>query len=196
MSQKYHNFCKLVEGRYSSRPGNILFGVGNPTARVAVVGFRPDGEEDAVFRGPRSQLIKNAIQGLGVPAHLLWYTYLIKQQKTPEMVLWNEVKPWTELLQQELQIVGCKATILLGVEAAWAMLGYDPPNTEQLRKHRYMLRKLPDTNFFVTYSGEEISRLSGKEDLMTKEGVLANMASDLTAVFKVDESYFKNVPLQ
>jgi uracil-DNA glycosylase len=185
MIPEYSTWCKSVEQRWAGKKGRILLADGGSNAKVAVVGFRPDVDEAKVFTGDISGVGRKTIVNLGVPSHAIWYTYVVKQDTGNNVLLWKDIAPWVDDLFKELAIVECRATILLGVEVAWAILGSEESDIEKLRKVRFTHDRAPQTNFFVTYSQEQVIKCGIPSD------VAASFDFDLLGVFEVQEEYYK-----
>lgn len=185
---RYVKFKKRLRKDYSGGPA-LLFGEGNPQANVCIVGLRPELTEKNVFSGDEGKVLRDLIsKRIGVPSFAVWYTYVVKQPGvTSKIPTWGEVREWCDYLFDELEIIKPRATVLMGVETAWAVLGSEEADTEKLRHIRFMLKRAIQTNFFVTYSAENLNRFG----IHSQVGV--SMEEDLRAIFEVIVSHFTSV---
>ena len=91
--------------------------------------------------------------------------------------------PW---VGGQLAMVEDIAVVLFGVETAWAVLGTDVSNIDELRKQRFIHESFPETNFFVTYSADQVMRAPG--DVIGEVG--RGWEDDLWAIFTARSDYF------
>ena len=117
-------------------------GVGNPSARLCLVGEAPaeyEIKEGRPFAGPAGRVLDDALAQVGLQRADLWITNVVKcrtmrivnGKKENRAPLAGELKAWLPLLHEELAIVRPKAIICLGGTAAKALLGKAFKLTEQ-----------------------------------------------------------------
>lgn len=138
--------CRLSETR-----NHVVFGEGNPDARLFVIGEAPGADEDAQgrpFVGRSGQLLDKILLSIGFERKDIYIGNIIKcrppQNRNP---LEDEIvccKPW---LMQQLEIVNPKVLLLLGKVAANTMLG----NTLPMSTMRGRIIRWNRFDCFVTY---------------------------------------------
>ena len=124
--------CKLHKGRT-----HIVFGQGNPKARVVFVGEGPGADEDAqglAFVGRAGQLltemINNSAERMKVPLRRedVYICNVIKcrppNNRTPER---DEVDTCSPFLLRQLDAIQPQAIVALGATAARVLLGVNEP---------------------------------------------------------------------
>ena len=120
--------CRLHKGRHS-----IVFGSGNPLAKVVFVGEGPGADEDAQglpFVGRAGQLLTRMIEktcakeGLPVRRNDVYICNVVKCRppgnRAPEK---DEMEICGRFLERQLQAIAPKAVCVLGGTAAKALLG-------------------------------------------------------------------------
>jgi len=111
-----------------------VFGTGNPTARLLLVGEQPGDTEDKMglpFQGPAGQVLDRALEQVDIKRKDLYLTNAVKafkfkpegkrrihEKPTPREV--GTCKAW---LMAELQSVKPKVVVCLGLTSALAVLG-------------------------------------------------------------------------
>ncbi|ACF12220.1 phage SPO1 DNA polymerase-related protein [Chlorobaculum parvum NCIB 8327] len=138
--------CRLAETRNS-----VVFGEGNPKARVFVIGEAPGADEDAQgrpFVGRSGQLLDKILLAIGFERSDVYIGNIIKcrppQNRNP---LGDEIeccKPW---LMQQLEIIKPNIILLLGRVAANTIL----ENTLSMSAMRGKLIRWNGFDCFVTY---------------------------------------------
>ena len=144
--------CRLHEGRH-----NIVFGVGNPQARLVFVGEGPGEDEDMQgfpFVGRAGQLltamIENTAKKEGIPLTRpdVYICNVVKcrppKNRTPEP---DEMEICGQFLSRQLAVLNPKAICSLGGTATRALLGKKEGVTK-LRGNWYKWRDIP---VMVTY---------------------------------------------
>lgn len=118
--------CKLHRGRHS-----IVFGDGNPEARLAFVGEAPGGEEDRrglPFVGEAGQLLSRMIAAMGFQRDDVYICNVLKcrppNNRDPAP---DEVEMCEPFLKAQLAIVRPQVIVALGAHAAHALLGTRAP---------------------------------------------------------------------
>jgi len=138
--------CRLAETRNS-----VVFGEGNPKARVFVIGEAPGADEDAQgrpFVGRSGQLLDKILLAIGFERSDVYIGNIIKcrppQNRNP---LGDEIeccKPW---LMQQLEVIKPNIILLLGRVAANTIL----ENTLSMSAMRGKLIRWNGFDCFVTY---------------------------------------------
>ena len=131
--------CKLCSlGR-----SQIVFGVGNPKARLMFVGEAPGEEEDKrgePFVGRAGQLLTKIIEAIGLTRDQVYIANVIKCRppgnRNPEP---DEVATCEPFLFQQIDIIQPKVVVALGKFAAQTLLRTDTPITK-LRGRVFTLR--------------------------------------------------------
>ncbi|GIU75504.1 MAG: uracil-DNA glycosylase [Bryobacteraceae bacterium] len=139
--------CRLCEGR-----AHIVFGSGNPRARLVFVGEGPGEEEDLQglpFVGRAGQLLTQMInntaakEGMGVRREDVYICNVVKcrppKNRTPEP---DEMEICGQFLFRQLNVIRPRAICALGSTAARALLGAKEGITK-LRGRWHMWRDIP-----------------------------------------------------
>ncbi|NHC14615.1 UdgX family uracil-DNA binding protein [Motilibacter deserti] len=114
----------------------VVFSVGEPTARIAFVGEQPGDQEDRQgkpFVGPAGQLLDRALAEAGIDREDAYVTNSVKHfrftqsapgkrriHQTPDRVHIEACRPW---LAAELAVIDPEVVVCLGATAAKALLG-------------------------------------------------------------------------
>lgn len=121
--------CKLHTSRQS-----IVFGVGNPTARLMFVGEGPGGDEDRVgepFVGKAGQLLTKMIEAMGLTRDDVYICNVVKcrppNNRDPEP---DEVAACSPFLARQLEAVRPELIVTLGKHAAHHLLNDKTPITK------------------------------------------------------------------
>lgn len=127
--------CKLSEQRT-----NIVFGVGDPHARIMFVGEGPGADEDAQgepFVGRAGQLLNNMINAMGIRREDVYIANVVKcrppQNRTPER---DECDTCGPFLMRQISVVRPEIIVALGATAAKYLLGV-ADSMGNLRGHIY-----------------------------------------------------------
>jgi len=125
--------CKLCSGRK-----NLVFGVGNPKARLVFVGEGPGAEEDnqgIPFVGAAGQLLTKMISAMGYSRDDVYICNVVKCRppgnRNPEP---DEIQACQPFLEAQLNAIRPSVIIALGKFAAQTLLRSDTPIT-RLRGH-------------------------------------------------------------
>jgi len=120
--------CKLCSGRK-----NLVFGVGNPKARLVFVGEGPGAEEDnqgIPFVGAAGQLLTKMIAAMGYSRDEVYICNVVKCRppgnRNPEP---DEIQACQPFLEAQLNAIGPSVIIALGKFAAQTLLRTDTPIT-------------------------------------------------------------------
>jgi len=118
--------CALHSGRHT-----IVFGVGNPAARLMFVGEGPGADEDAQglpFVGRAGQLLNNMITAMGLKREECYIANIVKCRppgnRTPEPEEANTCSPF---LFRQIDAVRPQVLVALGATAATYLLGQRQP---------------------------------------------------------------------
>ena len=118
--------CPLSKGRR-----NVVFGEGDPVARLALVGEGPGGEEDRTgrpFVGPAGQLLEKILAAMGLTREQVYICNVVKCRppgnRTPEDA---EMRTCGQFLEKQLQIVHPRHILCLGGTAARYLLSTERP---------------------------------------------------------------------
>jgi len=110
---------------------NVVFGEGDPVARLALVGEGPGGEEDRTgrpFVGPAGQLLEKILAAMGLTREQVYICNVVKcrppNNRTPED---GEMRTCGQFLEKQLQIVHPRHILCLGGTAARYLLGTEQP---------------------------------------------------------------------
>lgn len=114
--------CKLAKGRR-----NLVFGVGNPQARLVFVGEGPGGDEDRQgepFVGEAGQVLNRIITAMGLKREDVYICNVVKcrppENRDPEA---DEIAACAPFLLRQLQSVQPEVVVALGRFAAQTLLG-------------------------------------------------------------------------
>ena len=118
--------CALHKGR-----NTIVFGVGNPAARLMFVGEGPGADEDAQglpFVGRAGQLLNNMITAMGLTREECYIANVVKCRppgnRTPEPEEANTCSPF---LFRQIDVIRPQVLVALGATAATYLLGARQP---------------------------------------------------------------------
>jgi uracil-DNA glycosylase family 4 len=116
--------CKL-----NSHRKNIVFGTGNPEARLVFVGEGPGGDEDIQgkpFVGPAGELLTKIINSINLTREEVYIANIIKcrppKNRNPEP---DEIKACEPFLIKQLDAIQPKIVCALGTFAAQTLLETD-----------------------------------------------------------------------
>lgn len=134
--------CKLHEGRT-----NIVFGTGNPRARLMFVGEGPGADEDAQgipFVGRAGQKLTEMIEkGIGVPRSEVYIANIVKcrppQNRDPQP---DEIAACSPFLWAQIAAVAPEVLVTLGAPATRTLLGTSTGIT-RLRGQWHEFRGVP-----------------------------------------------------
>jgi len=122
--------CKLAPGRT-----NLVFGVGNPEARLVFVGEGPGRDEDLrgePFVGRAGQLLTEIItKGMGIRREDVYICNVVKcrppENRNPEP---DEVEACEPFLRRQLELIGPEVIVALGKFAVQTLLRSKTPITK------------------------------------------------------------------
>lgn len=138
--------CPLHKGRHS-----IVFGQGDPNARLMFVGEGPGADEDAQglpFVGRAGQLLNNMISAMGLKREEVYICNVVKCRppgnRTPEP---DEANTCSQFLFRQIDVVQPQVIVALGATAATYLLGQHQP----LAGLRGRVHAFRGTSLIVTY---------------------------------------------
>jgi uracil-DNA glycosylase len=118
--------CSLAKGR-----NKIVFGDGDPNAKLMFVGEGPGADEDASglpFVGRGGQLLNNMIQAMGLKREQVYIANVVKcrppQNRTPEP---DEAHTCSPFLFKQIDVVRPKVIVALGQTAVTYLTGEKRP---------------------------------------------------------------------
>jgi uracil-DNA glycosylase family 4 len=143
--------CVKCPNLVSSRK-NVVFGVGNPDAKLMFVGEAPGADEDQQgepFVGAAGQLLTKMIQAMGLTRDAVYIANILKcRPDTPGQAYGNR-KPTSEEMQtcipwlhQQIDLIRPKVLVGLGATAIEGLLGKTMGIT-RLRGHWHTYRDIP-----------------------------------------------------
>jgi uracil-DNA glycosylase len=138
--------CPLHKGRHK-----LVFGDGNPAARLFFVGEGPGADEDEQgipFVGKAGQLLNNMITAMGLKREEVYIANVVKCRppgnRTPEP---EEANTCTPFLTRQLIAIRPELIVALGATAATYLIGHKQP----LASLRGRLHSWRGTKLVVTY---------------------------------------------
>ncbi|HZD48244.1 MAG TPA: uracil-DNA glycosylase [Silvibacterium sp.] len=139
--------CPLsFQGRHT-----IVFGDGNPDARLMFIGEGPGADEDAQglpFVGRAGQLLNNMIAAMGLKRSDVYIANIVKcrppQNRVPEP---EEANTCTQFLFRQIDVIRPEVVVALGATAATYLLGGKSP----LARLRGRLHEARGAKLIVTY---------------------------------------------
>lgn len=124
--------CKLSEGRT-----NLVFGVGNPNARILFIGEGPGADEDAKgepFVGRAGKLLTKIILAMGLQREDVYIANVVKcrppQNRAP---LPEEASTCIPFLFKQIEAIAPEVIVGLGSTAVKHLLGDDNLKISELR---------------------------------------------------------------
>ncbi|MBI1861262.1 MAG: uracil-DNA glycosylase [Deltaproteobacteria bacterium] len=141
--------CPLCKDRQ-----NIVFGTGNPKAKLMFIGEGPGADEDAQglpFVGRAGQLLTKIIEAMGYTREDVYIANIVKCRpplnRTP---LPNEVEACSPFLKAQIELVGPRIIVALGLTAA-STLTQIPGPISGLRSRFQKLAWNPKVPIMPTY---------------------------------------------
>ena len=127
--------CKLGKTKK-----NLVFGVGNPQARLVFVGEAPDAGEDLKgepFAGESGQVLNRIISAMGLQREEIYLCNVVKCHPANDHVPTSEeISACSPFLLRQLQSVKPEVIVALGTFAAQALLGTKEPISRLRGKFR------------------------------------------------------------
>lgn len=139
--------CPLAsQGRHT-----IVFGDGDPNARLMFIGEGPGADEDMQglpFVGRAGQLLNNMIAAMGLKRSEVYIANIVKcrppQNRVPEP---EEANTCTQFLFRQIEVIRPQVIVALGATAATYLLGGKSP----LARLRGRLHEARGVKLIVTY---------------------------------------------
>ena len=151
--------CKLGATRK-----NLVFGVGNPKARLVFVGEGPGADEDAQgepFVGDAGKMLNRIIAAMELKREDVYICNVVKcrppQNRPPES---DEVSACSPFLLRQLQSVKPEVIVALGTSAAQALLQIKTP----ISKMRGKFHDFHGMPLMPTYHPSYLLRTGGNSD--------------------------------
>ena len=142
--------CTRCPLAYAGRR-KIVFGDGDPNARLMFIGEGPGADEDEQglpFVGKSGQLLNNMIQAMGLRREQVYVANVVKcrppANRAPE---WIEASTCTQFLVQQMDIVQPEYVVALGTTAAAYVLGVK----QSLASLRGRFHEVRGAKLVVTY---------------------------------------------
>jgi len=142
--------CKRCPLAFAGRH-TIVFGEGDPNARLMFVGEGPGADEDAQgrpFVGRAGQLLNNMIVAMGLQREQVYIANIVKcrppQNRTPEPV---EANTCLQFLFRQINVIRPEILVALGATAATYLLGGKAP----LSALRGRVHEARGSKLIVTY---------------------------------------------
>ncbi len=151
--------CKLGVTRK-----NLVFGVGNPRARLVFVGEGPGADEDTQgepFVGDAGKMLNRIITAMGLKREDVYICNVVKcrppQNRPPES---DEISACSPFLLRQLQSVRPEVIVALGTSAAQALLQTKTP----ISKMRGKFHDFHGMPLMPTYHPSYLLRTGGNSD--------------------------------
>ena len=142
--------CKRCPLAFAGRH-TIVFGEGDPNARLMFVGEGPGADEDMQgrpFVGRAGQLLNNMITAMGLEREQVYIANIVKcrppQNRTPEP---EEANTCTQFLFQQIGVIRPEILVALGATAATYLLG----GKASLSSLRGRIHQARGSKLIVTY---------------------------------------------
>jgi DNA polymerase len=151
--------CKLGAGRK-----NLVFGVGNPKARLVFVGEGPGADEDIKgepFVGDAGRMLNRIITAMEIKREEVYICNVVKcrppQNRNPES---DEISACSPFLLRQLQSVKPEVIVALGKFASQSLLNTKEP----ISKLRGKFRDFHGIPLMPTYHPSYLLRTGGNSD--------------------------------
>ena len=156
--------CRLHETRTK-----VVFGVGNPDARLMFIGEGPGRDEDLQgepFVGRAGQLLTKIIKAMGYEREDVYIANAVKcrppQNRDPQA---DEVAACRHFLVRQVELVQPEVIVLLGRSAVGAVLGLSAP----LSRLRGTFREWHGTDVMCTYHPAYLLRSPSAKGLVWED---------------------------
>ncbi len=148
--------CPLHEGRK-----NIVFGEGDPSARLVAVGEAPGREEDLTgrpFIGPSGELLTKMLKAIQIQRQKIFITSVVKcrppRNRTPHA---DELRACRPILFRQIEIIKPAIILALGQTAVQAIIGTSRP----LKELRGKVHQVEGIKVIATYHPAFLLRFRG-----------------------------------
>ena len=172
LEKLYHDELDGCSGcKLSAKRTNIVFGEGDPSARLMFIGEAPGAEEDKQgrpFVGRAGQLLTNLIIKLGLKREDVFIANIVKCRpegnRDPEE---DEVSACLPFLKKQIGIIAPEAIIALGRVSAQTLLGTEV----QISKLRGRFASFEGIPFMPTYHPSYLLR-NPRDKILTWQDAL------------------------
>jgi DNA polymerase len=166
--------CKLARGRKT-----IVFGQGNPAARLMFVGEAPGAEEDEqglAFVGRAGQLLTKIIEAIGLSREDVYICNVLKcrppENRNPET---DEILSCQPFLERQIEVIRPKVLVGLGKFAAQWLL----KTAEPISRLRGRLGDYGDIKVMATYHPAYLLRNPGaKKDVWEDMKIVRDLLNE------------------
>jgi uracil-DNA glycosylase len=166
-----------------------VFGEGEASARIMLVGEQPGDEEDLKgrpFVGPAGKLLDGALEAAGIDRKRVYITNAVKHfkwqlrgkrrlHKTPAQ---REVEACHQWLEREIAAIEPEVIVCLGATAARAVIG---PDFRVSTMRGQLVESALARRVFATFHPSALLRIRGREE---KEAAFAQLVKDLSLARK------------
>jgi len=151
LAQYYQDICGCLECPLGKTRNKFVFGVGNPNAKVMLVGEGPGADEDEQgipFVGRAGQLLTKILEAISFKREEVYITNIVKCRppgnRTPNPV---EIETCIPYLYKQIEIIQPKLILCLGTTAAVSLL----KRKESLGAMRNKVHQFGEIKVVVTY---------------------------------------------
>jgi len=151
LAQFYKEICECMECPLGKTRNKFVYGVGNPNAKVMLVGEGPGADEDAQgipFVGRAGQLLTKILEAISFKREEVYIANIVKCRppgnRTPNPV---EIETCIPYLYKQIEIIQPKLILCLGTTAAVSLL----KRKESLGAMRNKVHQIGDIKAVVTY---------------------------------------------
>ena len=151
LAQFYHEICNCMECPLGKTRNKFVYGVGNPNAKVMLVGEGPGADEDAQgipFVGRAGQLLTKILEAISFKREEVYIANIVKCRppgnRTPNPV---EIETCIPYLYKQIEIIQPKLILCLGTTAAISLL----KRKESLGAMRNKVHQIGEIKAVVTY---------------------------------------------
>lgn len=151
LAQYYQEICECMECPLGKTRNKFVFGVGNPNARVMLVGEGPGADEDEQgipFVGRAGQLLTKILEAISFKREEVYIANIVKCRppgnRTPNPV---EIETCIPYLYKQIEIIQPKLILCLGTTAAVSLL----KRKESLGAMRNKVHYVGEIKTVVTY---------------------------------------------
>jgi len=151
LAQFYQEICECLECPLGKTRNKFVYGVGNPNAKVMLVGEGPGADEDAQgipFVGRAGQLLTKILEAISFKREEVYIANIVKCRppgnRTPNPV---EIETCIPYLYKQIEIIQPKLILCLGTTAAVSLL----KRKESLGAMRNKVHQIGEIKVVVTY---------------------------------------------
>jgi uracil-DNA glycosylase len=149
--------CKIKD--YSTK---LVFGNGNLDSPLMIIGGVPGAEEDhsgKVFVGKDGILLEKMLQAINIKKDNIYITYAVNY-RTPKdrKPNTNEIKKYSNYLQEHIDIISPKILILMGSVAMESLTGLNEKISIERNKWKEIIIKNANYNAIITFDPSYLLR--------------------------------------